>query len=142
MTTGERIQRIRKAKGMTQKELGEKMPFEGKYADVRIAQYESRKRTPQEKILREFAKALNVDRKALVGPEGYEVDDVMRFLFELEDHGYKVTIRRRADQIVAEIFSELLNDPLTEWMKQMYLRRANKISDRDYLIWKFEWVFQ
>jgi len=140
MTTAERIQSIRKVKGMTQKELGEIMSFKGKYSDVRIAQYETRKRTPGKDTLRDFAEALGVSIKALTGPEGYEVEDVMRFLFELEDHGYKVNIRRRGEDLFVEIHSEKLSKPLNEWMREMYLLRARKISERDYMIWKFDWI--
>ena len=53
-----RIKNIRKKRGMTQKELGVVAGFNAKSADVRIAQYESGKRKPKEKILTSIANAL------------------------------------------------------------------------------------
>ena len=41
MVLGERIKRIRTFRGLTQRELGLKLGYEERNADVRIAQYES-----------------------------------------------------------------------------------------------------
>ena len=41
MTIGEKIKNARNLRGLTQKELGIKLGFDEKSADVRVAQYES-----------------------------------------------------------------------------------------------------
>ena len=47
MTLGERIKRIRTFRGLTQRELGLKLGYEERNADVRIAQYSPRYRFPK-----------------------------------------------------------------------------------------------
>ena len=47
MVLGERIKRIRTFRGLTQRELGLKLGYEERNADVRIAQYESSYRVPK-----------------------------------------------------------------------------------------------
>ena len=95
MNTGERLQSARKVRGLTQMELGLEMHYNYRSAAVRIAQYENGLKNPSSETIDALAGALGISRKALTGPEGYEVEDVIRFLFELEDQGYSVEIRRR-----------------------------------------------
>ena len=49
MTLGERIKRIRTFRGLTQRELGLKLGYEERNADVRVAQYESGYRVPKKR---------------------------------------------------------------------------------------------
>ena len=51
MAIGQRIKFFRKRKGLTQKQLGEKLGFLGKTSDVRMAQYESEARIPKHEII-------------------------------------------------------------------------------------------
>jgi transcriptional regulator with XRE-family HTH domain len=62
MTVGKRIQKIRKEKGLTQKELGAKL---GVSASM-IGQYENDLRKPKMETIRKIATALNVDESALL----------------------------------------------------------------------------
>ena len=61
MTLGERIKKIRTFRGLTQRELGLKLGYEERNADVRVAQYESGYRVPKKDTLMEIAKILNVN---------------------------------------------------------------------------------
>ena len=61
MVLGERIKRIRTFRGLTQRELGLKLGYEERNADVRVAQYESGYRVPKKDTLMEIAKILNVN---------------------------------------------------------------------------------
>lgn len=61
MTIGEKIKNARILRGLTQKELGIKLGFDEKSADVRIAQYESGTRTPKAELLSEIANVLDVN---------------------------------------------------------------------------------
>lgn len=57
MTVGQRIKAERKAKGMTQEDLGKKLGVSG----AAIAQYETGRRYPKVETLEKIAAALNVD---------------------------------------------------------------------------------
>ena len=85
MAIGKRIKHIRNLRGLTQKELGAAIGFEGKTADVRIAQYESETRVPKDKLLAEIAKVLDVSPDALDVPDIDSYIGVMHTLFALED---------------------------------------------------------
>lgn len=62
MTLGERIKRnLHISWGLTQRELGLKLGYEERNADVRVAQYESGYRVPKKDTLMEIAKILNVN---------------------------------------------------------------------------------
>ena len=54
MILGERIKRIRTFRGLTQRELGLKLGYEERNADVRVAQYESGYRVPKKDTLMEI----------------------------------------------------------------------------------------
>jgi len=58
---GERIKRIHTFRGLTQRELGLKLGYEERNADVCIAQYESGYRVPKNNTLMEMAKILNAN---------------------------------------------------------------------------------
>ena len=55
MAIGERIHFFRTLRGMTQKSLGQLIGFNEKTADIRIAQYESGKRSPKDDITQQMA---------------------------------------------------------------------------------------
>lgn len=61
MLLGERIKKIRTFRGLTQRELGLKLGYEERNADVRVAQYESGYRVPKKDTLIEISKILNVN---------------------------------------------------------------------------------
>lgn len=61
MTTGQRIKAERRAKGLTQEELGQKLGISG----AAIAQYETEKRRPKLETLAKIAKALEIDIRNL-----------------------------------------------------------------------------
>ena len=61
MVLGERIKRIRTFRDLTQRELGLKLGYEERNADVRIAQYESSYRIPKKDTLMEISRILDVN---------------------------------------------------------------------------------
>lgn len=140
MNTGERIQNARREMGMTQLELGLEMHYPYKSAGVRIAQYENGLKKPKDKTIDQLAAALGVSRKALTGPEGYELEDVMRFLFELEDNGYEIEIRRRGQETVIEVSDGALSEPLEQWRKIRNRYQRDLISLNKYVTWKLCWT--
>ena len=69
MAFGKRIKNIRKLRRLTQKDLGERIGFTGKTADIRIAQYEAETRKPKDQITESMAAALDVPPFALNVPD-------------------------------------------------------------------------
>lgn len=65
MTTGERIKKARKAAGLTQKELGEKLGVSG----AMIGQYETGSRTPKYDTIVKISGALGISPYALYGAD-------------------------------------------------------------------------
>ena len=94
-SSGERIKEARNLRGMTQKELGLEMHYPYKSADIRIAQYESGTRGIKRDVIDQLAEILKVNPEALIGPVGYDRQDVMRILFDLESKGYDVDIHKK-----------------------------------------------
>lgn len=140
MNTGQRLQTARKLRGMTQIELGEAVGFRYKNAEARIGQYEMMFRKPKESVINQMAEVLKVNPKAISGPTGYEVDDVMQILFDLEAEGYEIEICKCKDEYVVKIKHPALNGPLEEWKLMKTKRKLEKISEKEYMTWKFEWV--
>ena len=77
---------------MTQKFLGISLGFDEKSADVRIAQYETRTRSPKENYINSLADTLGVSHQALTVPNIDSYEGLMHTLFALEDiYGFKIS---------------------------------------------------
>lgn len=139
MNSGDRIKAARNMRGMTLKELGVEMHYPYKSADVRIAQYESGRRGIKDDVIHQLADALRVSPEALRGPIGYERNDVMRILFDLEDHGYQIDVHKKGEHIVVEILADALAEPLEEWKKIKTRMKLDRMSEKAYVEWKFCW---
>ena len=85
MSIGTRIKHIRTLRSVTQKELGVRLGYSERNADIRIAQYESGKRTPKEDVIHSIASILEVSPKALNIPNIESYHDFIFTLFELEE---------------------------------------------------------
>lgn len=86
MKLGEKIKLVRKHRGLTQRELGERLHLDGNAAN-RIAQYESGFRTPKESRTKEIAKALNV-REENFFTRAETPEDIIRTLIWYDwEHG-------------------------------------------------------
>lgn len=78
---GSNIKRLRTQYGMTQKQLGIALGFCEANADVRIAQYESGKRTPRKNLLERIAFIFDVSPAVLER----DVEGYMRLLHTLDE---------------------------------------------------------
>lgn len=142
MKIGERIQKIRKIKGMTQRELGLEMGFPYMSADVRIAQYENSMRIPKQDTIDRIGEILQVNPGYLAGPQGDSAEDIIRFFFDLEDLGYHIEIHRHKGEIVLIVSAPQLNEPLKEWRRTMSRSSKGELSGRDYQLWKACWSIE
>lgn len=147
MAVGDRIKRIRKFRGLTQKELGVAVGFDEKTADIRIAQYESGTRTPKEDMLTKIAGALDVNYRSLYEPSLYATEDVMYTLFELDEH-YPIRLHEVTDNtdpdypekhIAVDFHTRMLDDFLREWKLRKEQLRNGEISKDEYMEWKINW---
>lgn len=78
MTVGENIRRIRKERGLTQKQLGEMVGVSEAY----IRAYESGRRNPKQQSLEAIATALHVNVEALTGAD-FDGVKAMHRLFQV-----------------------------------------------------------
>ena len=91
MILGERIKRIRTFRGLTQRELGLKLGYEERNADVRVAQYESGSRTPKTDLTNKLAEVFDISPQVLSVPDIDSYTGLMHTLFALEDlYGFKI----------------------------------------------------
>ena len=83
MAMGERIRYFRKLRKLKLKELGLRLGFPEKSADVRMAQYEAETRTPKAELTAALAHALDVSPLALTVPDIDSDLGLMHTLFTL-----------------------------------------------------------
>lgn len=144
MAIGQRIKHIRTLRGLTQKELGEKIGFTGKTSDVRIAQYESESRTPKDKLLSDIAEALQVSPKSLHVPNIDSYIGVIHTLFALEDmYGLKVNeidgqLCLTLDKENGIIHSSMF-DMLHSWQQESEKLKNGEISEEEYNEWRYNY---
>lgn len=142
MAIGERIRFFRNLKGMTQKFLGVKVGFPEKTADIRLAQYESGKRTPKSDLTEALADALGVSTMALNVPDIDTDLGFMHTLFALEDiYGLKIDklddeICIRLDKNRGTSYISLL-ERFTAWQKEAEKYRNGEISKEEYDRWRY-----
>lgn len=137
---GEKIKRLRKLRGITQKELGVAIGFDEKSADVRIAQYETGTRTPKQDLVEKIAEVLDVNPLYINNPEILGAEDIMLLLFELDEH-YPISIEDCEDKDGNTrkgvcFGSILMTDLLSEWQRRKKDLADGKISKAEYTEWK------
>lgn len=165
MTLGERIKRVRTFRGLTQRELGLKLGYEERNADVRIAQYESGYRVPKNDTLMEMAKILNINYIHFVGvTPGCAEDIMLTFLWLDEDNRdtfHLFQLVRNPGKCNASddksvryndnddwpahppvgmwIDYGLVNEFMREWCLRKEQLKNGEISEDEYFEWKLNW---
>ena len=139
---GRRIKFFRNRKGLTQKQLGEKLGFKGKTSEVRMAQYETESRIPKEMLLQQIAYLLDISPLALNVPEIDSLYGLMHTLFALEDiYGFKITEKEGElclclDKTVTSTQSDLYSS-LVSWQKEFAKLNTGEISKEEYDHWRY-----
>jgi transcriptional regulator with XRE-family HTH domain len=152
MTIGQKIKKIRKLRGLTQTELGEKIGFVGMSADVRIAQYESGTRTPKAGLIIKMAKVLKVSPSAIAEPDLDTHVGVMQALFAFEDaYGAKIDEidgklclvfdegRVASEDYVFDSARRSLYDLLRSWRREASRVERGESSLDEYNEWRFNY---
>ena len=140
MSTGENIKEIRNIRGITQKELGIAVGIGEESAGPRMAQYETGKRTPKEKMLNKIAEVLEADPRNIAIPIGYKEEDMIYRLLVLEDYFPEMKLERnsKTGDVVINFHNKKLNDFLFAWGVIRRKRARGLISDEEYLNWKYQ----
>ena len=125
MAISERIHFFRTKNNMTMKELGNRLGFSEKTADVRIAQYETAKRLPKADTTEKLAAIFNVSPEAL------------NTLFALEDmYGLYIDdidgeLCLRLDKTKGTTYATLF-EMLFAWNRKRKAMRRGELSKDDY----------
>lgn len=142
MGVGERIRWFRKRKDLTQRELGLKVGFTNKTADLRIRQYETRLRNPKEDTIRDLAQVFEVAEEALAVPDIDSYIGLMHTLFALEDL-YGLTIMKIDGQVCLRPdvnhpnYSLSLMEDLNAWYEVKEQRQNGIMRTEEYDRWRY-----
>lgn len=142
MAIGKRIRYIRNLRNLTQKELGLKIGFPERAADVRIAQYESETRVPKDDILNRIASALDVSPSTFKVPDIDTDIGLMHTLFALEDtRPFRIskiddTICISLDKSQGLSYISML-DMLSLWYDEYEKLRNGEITKDEYDQWRY-----
>lgn len=143
MITGERIRRLRKLRGLTQKALGVSVGFSETNADIRIAQYEKGTRVPRDELTEKLAAVLGVSPAFLQVPDIDDPVSVIHTLFALEDL-YGFEINTSDGSIVLRLRSDFENTELRvaliEWLNKSLMLRSGDIPRDEYDDWRYNFT--
>ena len=167
MTIGERIKRIRKFRGMTQKDLAVRLDL-GERGDNRLAQYEINYRVPKKELLDQIATALDISPLALYEHSGENASEIMEIFFWMEESLDMGNIRLfQMERISQKEHNEpegapvryyddtwpahppvgmyfdytTLNGFMREWLFHKEELTAKSITKDEYFEWKIGWPY-
>ena len=145
MNIGSKIKKLRKSRGLTQKELGLELGFPEGQADVRIAQYESGSRSPREEVLLKLASTLEVVPETFSAPNCNSLNELVHLLFNLEDnYGLKANIIENRLCLSFENFDNDVNNTellkfLFEWLDKQNALKHGVITLEEYDDWRYKY---
>ncbi len=129
---------------MTQKYLGQKVGFDEKTADVRMAQYESGTRTPKADLTKALASVLDVSPHALELPDIDSDVGLLHTLFALEDlRGLQIKevdgeLCLKLDKSRARTYDDMLR-MLSAWREQAAKLESGEITKEEYDRWRYRY---
>ncbi len=144
MAIGERIRWFRKAKNMTQKELGIKMGFNERNADLRVGQYETGQRNPKPDMVKELAQIFGVASESISVPDIDSYIGLMHTLFTLEDrYGLTVTMLDGEVCIKQDMnhpnYDMSVADDLRSWYAIKSKLASGSILTAEYDQWRYSY---
>lgn len=144
MAIGQRIRYFRNLMGLTQKQLGEKLGFQGKSSDVRMAQYESEARIPKHDLVKQMANLFDVNSHALNIPNIDSPLGIMHTLFALEDI-YGLKIREIDGEVCLWLDSNIAKHDksfipnMHSWLRISQKLQNGEISQDEYDNWRYKY---
>ena len=142
MAVGERMRWFRKRMNLTQRELGVKVGFNKKNADMRIGQYETGQRNPKDQLVNDLADIFDVVPEALSGPDIDSYIGLMHTLFTLEDR-YGLTVTTLDGQVCLKQdvnhpnYSITLAEDLLSWNELKTKLTTGSLPIADYDHWRY-----
>ena len=137
MSTGKRIERARKAKGLTQAQLGSAI---GKTKSA-IGNYEQGTREPNAETLQAIAEALDVAPTSLVDHGLDTVQDVLEVLFQMEEAGFGIEPVSIGSAVAIAVDPSAPHAPklemaLEKWAEQLDAVKKGELSEYEYALWR------
>ena len=142
MAIGERMRWFRKRMNLTQRELGVKMGFNERNADIRVGQYETGQRNPKPDMVNHLANIFGVASEALSVPDIDSYIGLIHTLFTLEDC-YGLTVTTLDDQVCLKLdinhpnYSVGLAEDLRAWNKMKTKLTTGSIKVSEYDDWRY-----
>lgn len=93
MTLGQKIKQIRLLRGLTQEDLAEKAGLERRNGSIRISQYESDKRIPNNDVIEMLSNALDVSPFVFLSADFSENSKLIHYLYNLESN-FNITVSK------------------------------------------------
>ena len=127
---GNKIKKIRKFRGYTQRELGLLCGYSKNSSDVMIAKYETGDRTPSKKAIEKIALALNVPAALLECniKEYISIKELGDLLLWLDEMGTNIDFSNNNNQISVIISNLEFNEYLHMWQEKNKEYKDGKIS--------------
>ncbi len=144
MAIGKRIKFFRNRMGLTQRQLGEMLGFQGNTSDVRMAQYESEARTPKADLIKKLADIYKVRPEAITVPDIDNYTGLMHTFFALEDmYGLTITeidgeVCLHLDKTNQTAYLSML-DRFLAWQQQADLLQQGEITREEYDQWRYNY---
>lgn len=144
MAVGERIRWFRRAMGLTQRELGIKMGFNERNADMRVGQYETGQRNPKSDMVKDLARIFDVAEEAISVPEIDNYTGLMHTLFTLEDR-YGLTVTTLDGQVCLKQdinhpnYDMSLAEDLMAWRDKKDKLTSGSILVAEYDHWRYNY---
>ena len=138
MTTGDRIKKIRKAKGLTRAELA----YLCSMSELTIRSYEQNVRKPSNSQIEKIALALGVNVCAISDPDLSNRVGLAHTLFEVEEL-YGLTVAK-VDGLIcikssSDKNSQSNNDFLSVWYSMKEKLINGDITQEEYNFWKYNY---
>lgn len=137
MSIGKRLRSIRKYRGLTQKQLGELLGYNSASC-IRIAQYESGRRSPSPDAIKNFSRVLNVVPDALDIPSIDGSTNLMHLLFALEEY-YDLRIETSNDEVHLHFNNTDIQELLSDWMNLYRAFLNGEITEQEYKEWQYQY---
>lgn len=130
MGIGENIKRIRLEKGLTQKQLGERL---GKISQQQIGQWETGKANPKIETLQKIANGLGVSIKELLQDNTYSQKPIDLTIFDSQEEAHKALCAaypelEEQDKKEKEEIQQILEDLETEKEEEL-LSNYRQLND-------------
>lgn len=133
MTIGERIREERELRGWSQQNLADKTGF----SRSSIMNWETGRRSPQQKFIEKIAKAMNISPKDLTD-EDFEREIKAPTLYELMADGILQPVRDEARLLFEEFL--MTNPDIQQWFRQI---QREKVTEEEIEKMKkiiIEWI--